>query len=490
MTRSPLPRVLGPEPGTLPRWQTLILDGDGLAGSPWPAWLDPGRGLRLLAAPGPPCRADGGQVVAWFEASGHRVPAVSQDSEGPIVHFDLPATAASLLSEGYLRHRRPLHTYVPWLVSALPGPVRLKGHALASKLEALRSRQPRPRTHAGSPPGPKPCENRRNSYSDNNGLSRCPEDSGRSPKKPAILPGLARGQAETALLSRIQDSNGFPEFPLERSLLALQLLWRWALGQPAGPGGLFDGAVLLCHDVDTALGQTRMRLLAREEERLGLRSCFFIVGDRFAVDHGLLDRLRQAGHEIGLHGARHDQRLAFLPPVEIERRLDRCRGLCERHGLLGFRSPALLTSPALTRALHGRFLYDSSVPHSDLDAVSAPRRGCASLHPFFQGELLQIPLTLPLDDRLLLLGLDPDEVHRAWLAMMRWIRLVGGLCVLTNHAEPHLGGSARMVRPYRQFLEALVEEGFQTALPREVAIHYQARSPERLFGLDPRCDPR
>ena len=222
-------------------------------------------------------------------------------------------------------------------------------------------------------------------------------------------------------------------------------------------------------DVDTADGQDRMPAIAQEAERLDLRLCFYVVGDRFPLDDGMLRRVRQAGHEIGLHGAKHDMRLAYLPYQAVMERLDRCRGMVEQHGVVGFRSPALLTSPALVRALTGRFLYDSSVPDTDVDTVAAPRRGCGSLRPFWLGSLLQIPLTLPLDDRLLLRGESPDRMVRTWQEKMTWIRQAGGHGLLTTHAEPHLGGSPELLPAYRRMLEWIVDQGWEVKLPREVA---------------------
>jgi len=337
------------------------------------------------------------------------VPAITEAGGRLIFNFDPCQSVAHVAEERYVQARRPLHTYAPWLVAALPGKARLLGHSVASRVEGLRHR-----------------------------FGSGGEDAG----------------------------EGFPEYPRERSVELLRWLITRASGGSTAPGR--PTAMITC-DVDTADGQDRIPAIAQEAERLDLRLCFYVVGDRFPLDDGMLRRVRQAGHEIGLHGAKHDMRLAYMPYPAVMERLDRCRGMVERHRVVGFRSPALLTSPALIRALSGRFLYDSSVPDTDIDTVAAPRRGCGSLRPFWLGSLLEIPLTLPLDDRLLLRGESPDRMVRTWQEKMTWVRETGGCGLLTTHAEPHLGGSPELLPAYRRMLEWIVDGGWEVKLPREVA---------------------
>ena len=403
---------------SVPRLRRLRLDPEATPlGTPWPAWIDPALPMATWAAPAssgsPP-----GRPLAWFGGAAGELPAITEVDGRLIFNFDPVATVAHVTGERYVHPRRPLHTYAPWLVSALPGRVRLAGHHVASRVEGFRHR-------LGGKPGNAPGE------------------------------------------------QAFPDYPRERSVELIRLLFHRALGlegRSFWPAGASAVAMITC-DVDTADGQDRMPAIAQEAERLGLTACFYVVGDRFPLDHGLLRRVRQAGHEIGLHGAKHDMRLAYLPYPAVMERLDRCREMVEQHQVVGFRSPALLTSPALTRALSGRFSYDSSVPDTDVDTVAAPRRGCGSLFPFWQGSLLQIPLTLPLDDRLLLRGESPGQMVTTWQRKMHWIRKAGGAAVLTTHAEPHLGGSPKLLPSYRRMLEWIVEQAWPVILPRQAATH-------------------
>ena len=351
---------------------------------------------------------------------GRRYPAVSVDGARVTLHFDPHAAAAQMQDEGYVTLRRPLHTYgqIFRLVNLLPGPVRLLGHRVSSALEGLRHRDAEPEV-------------------------------------------------------------AFPDFPRDRAVELIRLLTRRAHGLDDRPDLWPDGArsvVLLTHDVDTAEGQALIPKVARVERELGFQSCWYVVGDRYPLDHGLLRELRQGGHEIGLHGARHDCRLAYLPEAAMARRLDRCRDMMERHHVAGFRSPALLMSDRLARQLRGRFVYDSSVPDTDVDTICAPRRGCSAVFPFYRGGLLELPLTLPLDDRLLLQGCSADQMNEIWLAKLDWIDQVGGVTVVTTHTEPHLGASAALLDGYRRLLEQIKERSdtVQPMLPVEVARRWEA----------------
>jgi hypothetical protein len=150
----------------------------------------------------------------------------------------------------------------------------------------------------------------------------------------------------------------------------------------------------------------------------------------------------------------------------------------QRHGIVGFRSPALLMTPALWEQLRTRFAYDSSVPDSDVEGVTAPRRGCSTVFPFHRRGLLELPLTLPLDDRLLLLGQGPRAILTSWQEKLRWIDQVGGIAVVTTHVEPHLGGNPELRSTYNALLDFITHRQMTTLLPREVTRLWQGDASE------------
>ena len=378
----------------------------------WPDWIRPGERIPLVATLPAAGVGAAGEVIAELCDGRVRRPAVTLEQGRPVLQFDPYAALQQILGERYVRLSRPIHTYgqLSRVVNLLPGTVRFWGHRVVSALERVRARQ----------------------------VSALP----------------------------------FPEFPRDRAVELLRLLARRARGLPDRPT-VWPGAqavVLLTHDVDTAEGQRLIPQVASVERRLGFCSCWYVVGRRYPLDHRLLGELRREGHEIGLHGTHHDCRLAYLSPRAMARRLDRCRPMIERHQVQGFRSPALLMTDELARQLRDRFVYDSSMPDSDVDTICAPHRGCSTVFPFYRDGLLELPLTLPLDDRLLLLGQSPEQQQQTWQQKIAWIRQVGGMIVVTTHVEPHLGASAELLAVYKELLQWLRQQtSVKPLLPRQVA---------------------
>ena len=143
-------------------------------------------------------------------------------------------------------------------------------------------------------------------------------------------------------LRRDRQDPGWPIAPAADVLLELvgespRIAWRdrgWGLS--------------ITHDVDTLLGLRRCPAIADVVERAGFRSCFYVVGEVAECEPGIVRELRDRGHEIGSHDVRHDNRICELPEREMDERLKRARGLVERYGGTGFRSPSLIRSPGST----------------------------------------------------------------------------------------------------------------------------------------------
>jgi len=273
------------------------------------------------------------------------------------------------------------------------------------------------------------------------------------------------------ILTRLEPADGYPTFPLDKS--AETLRWLWARGNPTAPWP--DGkryAWCLTHDVDTAAGVSCVERIAALEEARGLRSAWYCVAQAGTLPDRLGDRLRAVGHEIGLHGDVHDNRLPYEHPLRMAERLVACRPFMERNSVVGFRSPSLCRSRQLFRVLGELFEYDSTVPHADEGL------GCGAAFPFLIGDdLVELPLTVPMDASLLYRDKSPAEILAAWKRQLAWIRAVGGLAMITTHAEPHLGGRADLMAVY-QALIAEIDSDTEAwhALPREVARWWKNHS--------------
>lgn len=125
-------------------------------------------------------------------------------------------------------------------------------------------------------------------------------------------------------------------------------------------------------------------------------------------------------------------------------------------------------------------LYDSSFP--DTDPFEPQAGGCCSIHPFFLGDLVELPITLVQDHTLW--EILCEETIDLWTRKSDWIIANGGLINLITHPD-YLDTPARL-RMYEEFLEYLghQERGW-FALPREVAAwwreqHGSRAAPETL----------
>ena len=188
-------------------------------------------------------------------------------------------------------------------------------------------------------------------------------------------------------------------------------------------------AVLVTHDVEFADGQARIPELRRLEESRGLRSCWNFVVDRYPVDGDLIADLRRDGHEIGVHGVKHDGKL-FRSRTIFERRLGVMRDAAARWGAVGFRSPALLYDRNLLGELP--FAWDSSLPA--WDPFQPMPGGCNRYRPFaLNNHCIELPVTL-WQDFTLFEELQVDALA-VWERQLAAIVARGGLVNVIIHPD-------------------------------------------------------
>ena len=215
------------------------------------------------------------------------------------------------------------------------------------------------------------------------------------PRKLQLL--LRRGHAAR------QTYPDFPGWPEEH---ALHDLYDWLLdrleqiaGEPVPylhpwPYG-HTSAFVLTHDVETSEAATRSRRCAHPSVRAASDPSWNLVPERYAVADELLDGCASEGCEIGVHGLRHDGR-DLASRRMLRKRLPAIRAWADRWGAVGFRSPATQRSWDLMPLLG--FDYDSS--STDTDPHEPQPGGCCTYLPFFIGDLVELPITLPQDHTL------------------------------------------------------------------------------------------
>jgi len=241
------------------------------------------------------------------------------------------------------------------------------------------------------------------------------------------------------------------------------VLWDDGLHDAAFPWP--DGAraaVLVTHDVELAGGQERIPALVEIEERLGIRSCWNFVTDRYPVDTGLIAQLQSLGHEVGVHGVKHDGKL-FSSPEEFHRRLTRVVQIAKEWNADGFRSPALLHDLDLLASLP--FGWDSSVPA--WDPFQPMSGGVETYRPFMLNRhCVELPVTC-WQDFTLFEELDIDAMA-VWRRQINGIADAGGLINIIIHPD-YLTDSKR-IGIYEQLLEFICGyDGLWITTPCELA---------------------
>jgi peptidoglycan/xylan/chitin deacetylase (PgdA/CDA1 family) len=279
------------------------------------------------------------------------------------------------------------------------------------------------------------------------------------------LPWPARALGAVAALApqRLLRRRQVPDWPIAPALDVLRALR--GNPRPSLWGDRQWGFAVTC-DVDSHAGWRRAPQLADAVEAAGLRAAFFVVGECLEAEPDIARDLVTRGHEIGSHDVRHDNRLVTLDEDALASRLAAARASIEPYGGVGFRSPSLLRSPRLLRAILRCFDYDTSVCDTDLEYG----RGATTVCPYALGQGVELPITLPMDSSLRFTLHGAGAIATLWREKCEWIRQVGGLATLAIHAEPQLSGGARFRRIATEFLAWIGEhDDVLMLLPREAA---------------------
>lgn len=297
----------------------------------------------------------------------------------------------------------------------------------------------------------------------------------------AIRPLLPR-HAQIGLrraFSRLQARTDFPRWPVEPALhdLVDLVLQRAAdaAGEPVPsiapwPRGR-TWALVLTHDVETSRGRDAIERVRAIEAALGLRSAWNLVPERYEVPGSLVEHLKAAGCEVGVHGLRHDGRDLDAWDMR-ESRLPEMQRWARRWGSAGFRSPA--THRVWEAMPKLGFAYDSSYP--DTDPFEPMAGGCCSCLPFFNQDMVELPITLTQDHTLFVI-LRRDE--SLWREKVEYLRARGGMALLIVHPD-YMRDDGRLAA-YRRLLESVRDDpAVWTPLPHEVADWWRRRAATSL----------
>jgi peptidoglycan/xylan/chitin deacetylase (PgdA/CDA1 family) len=282
------------------------------------------------------------------------------------------------------------------------------------------------------------------------------------------------------LLTNVQERLPFPRWPIETSLHDFyEFLFEVFAGIAKSriptlapwPRGC-SWALVLTHDVETSTGYRNIHLLRNLEIEAGYRSSWNFVPRRYDVDDALVRDLLERGFEVGIHGLYHDGR-EFESLRTLKERIPVMREYAKRWNAVGFRSPATHRVWEWMPLLG--FDYDSSYP--DTDPYEPQPGGCCTWLPYFNDELVELPITLPQDYTLFTILRHENE--QLWLEKARFLRDRGGMALLITHPDYMLGRRPRA--SYARFLDAFREDRtVWRALPREVSSWWRKRAASHL----------
>jgi peptidoglycan/xylan/chitin deacetylase (PgdA/CDA1 family) len=251
-------------------------------------------------------------------------------------------------------------------------------------------------------------------------------------------------------------------------------------------------ALVLSHDVETSVGHGKCRKLRKVEERLGFKSSFNFVPERYRVSSTLRNEITAAGFEVGIHGLKHDGKL-FLSSRIFQERAVRINRYLKEWNAVGFRSPSMHRNLDWNHVLN--IEYDMS--SFDTDPFEPQPDGVGTIFPFpvyknsdrcagsqrpgFPASqpsnfFVELPYTLPQDFTLFILM--RERSIKVWKEKLDWIADKGGMALLNTHPDyMNFGERGRTLEEYpaslyRGFLDYIkkkYEGRYWHALPREVA---------------------
>jgi peptidoglycan/xylan/chitin deacetylase (PgdA/CDA1 family) len=276
--------------------------------------------------------------------------------------------------------------------------------------------------------------------------------------------------------TRVQSQASFPAWPVEDGLHDFYTWLFGVLEELAGwpvpwldlwPDGR-SWALVLTHDVETDVGLRRRELLRGPERQLGLRSSWNLVAERYVVDDDVVRALAAEGCEIGVHGLHHDGKDLGSRRL-LRRRLPAMRQAAARWEAVGFRSPATQRRWEWMPSMG--FAYDTSFP--DTDPYEPQPGGCCTVLPFFNDDMVELPITLPQDHTLFVLLGQRD--CRLWREKVRHVRERGGMALVLTH--PDYAADTTVADAYRELIGSVhADPTLWHALPREVAEWWRRRA--------------
>ncbi len=253
--------------------------------------------------------------------------------------------------------------------------------------------------------------------------------------------------------------------------------------KPAHWKGWPDGkkfALILTHDVETAAGAEKCLRVAGMEAKLGFRSSFNFVPERYQVSDSLRQKLTEMGFEVGVHGLNHDGKL-FSSHKVFSERAQKINRYLKKWQAAGFRAPAMHHRLEWMHELN--IEYDLST--FDTDPFEPQADGAGTIFPFLIGEndfnrkIVEMPYTLVQDFTLFILMKKGIEI---WTDKLDWIVKNGGMALLNTHPD-YMNFDTKKIKldeypvqfyiDFLNYVKSNYKDQYWNVLPKELADFVQ-----------------
>jgi peptidoglycan/xylan/chitin deacetylase (PgdA/CDA1 family) len=228
-------------------------------------------------------------------------------------------------------------------------------------------------------------------------------------------------------------------------------------------------SIVLTHDVESQQGYDFIPEVIALERKYGFRSSWNLVADLYDIRADIVDQIRTAGHEIGIHGDNHDGKL-YYSYRGFRQRQRLINDSLKKYGAVGFRSPQMHRNLAWLQDLD----VDYDMSCFDYDPYQPFPGGTGSIWPFMAGRLVELPYTVPQDHTLFeVLGQSDASI---WRRKSEWLVANHGMILVLTHPD-YLMRRGRL-ECYEEYLDYLskVPDSWH-GLPSELARHVRSLPP-------------
>jgi hypothetical protein len=278
---------------------------------------------------------------------------------------------------------------------------------------------------------------------------------------------------------------GFPHWPVDttvdslhreflrlamkaQGLTEIPFIWFWPQGAPS--------CLIITHDVETGAGVEFTPTLMDIDDSHGFKSSFQVVPEkRYQVRDDYVCQIRKRGFEFNIHDLNHDGHL-FEDRAEFARRAAKINEYLGKYGSHGFRSGAMYRKLDWFDAF--QFSYDMSVPN--VAHLEPQRGGCCTVMPYFNGKILELPLTTSQDYTVV--HILNHRTIDLWKEQVRLIQQNNGLISILSHPDYLIDLEPReMYNSLLAYLRSIVDrDAVWAALPGELNQWWRARAAMKL----------